>query len=571
MNTRRKNASLQNSPIVSRPALFTLASCVVAFGAGALFASIPHFLSTSSPETPGTAIQAESVNPGPDRVVSGIAVQASFSEESVAEAFRTETGAKRWLTLLSAAEKATAEEMPALLRIVGDESAAATRMLAARWAELDPKHMWVSICADYLTPPGTSGTLPFRWMLSDVLFEQWMMRDRTASLQALSDSPRFPELDGFRMFIARRVMKADVEEGLSLMERWDLLHYGPDMKVVGEWAAANPQRAIEIATKLRGTYTTKDIFEHVSKALAKADPQAALRLAATLEPDQRQRFSMEAIRAWAGKDVNAAIAFASAQTDPSLRVSLSSTIANVWGESDPLAALAWSEKNLPASARAGVIPSLIMEVAKKDLTAASQLAADMEPGAAQNNACALIFKTWFEKGHTEREAALEWLASLPDDSARRAGLQRVALGWAQSDPDGMRDFISGPMGHIAEHYIIREVAEKQAEKNPQAAMEWATSLPGYRGANASLSVMDHWMQIRPNDAAAYARTLPAGPHRELAIGTVSRRFLDLSVEQAASWYRTLPSADQKIAREAFDREKLSGEKKRQLEQALNQH
>lgn len=569
MNTHRKNPSLQDSPLVPRPVLVTLASCAVAFGAGAIFAGIPHFFPTSSPETPGTAIQAESVNPGPNRVVSGIAVQASFSEESVAEAFRTETGAKRWLTLLSAAEKATAEEMPALLRIAGNDGAA-VRMLASRWAELDPKHMWVSICADYLTPSGTPGMLPSRWVLSDMLFERWMKHDRTAALQALDDSPLFPELDHFRVHIAKRVMKADVEEGLRLMEKWNILHFGPDMKVVGEWATANPQRAVEMAMKLRGTFTAHDILEHVSKSMAKADPQVALRFAATLEPNLRERFSGEAIRAWAEKDVNAAAAFAAAQTDPYLRASLSSAVAFAWGKSDPIAALAWSEKILPPNARAGVIPHLIMEVAKKDLTAASQLAADMEPGAAQNNACASIFETWFEKGPTEREAALEWLASLPDDSARRAGLQRVARDWAQSDPDGMRDFISGPLGHIAEHYIIREVAEKQTAKNPQAAMEWATSLPGYRGANACLSVMDQWMRIRPDDAAAYARHLPAGQHRELAIGTVSHRFLDLSVEQAASWYHTLPAADQKIAREAFDRQKLSEAKKRRLEQALNQ-
>src|SRR6185295_14259440 len=46
------------------------------------------------------------------------------TNDPLADALRTETGAKRWLLLVCAAEKATALDMPGLIRIAGNDSAA---------------------------------------------------------------------------------------------------------------------------------------------------------------------------------------------------------------------------------------------------------------------------------------------------------------------------------------------------------------------------------------------------------------------------------------------------------------
>jgi len=192
----------------------------------------------------------------------------------------------------------------------------------------------------------------------------------------------------------------------------------------------------------------------------------------------------------------------------------------------------------------------------------------MEPGAAQNRACASIFETWFNKGKGERDAAFDWLASLPDSSARKAALERVQWDWMWRDPEGVRDFIAGPHGDLASDSMIHQVARNQAARNPEAAMQWAASLPAERAADARNAVFESWVSVRPDGAADYARKLPAGTDRNRAIRTVSQTLIFQAPQQAVEWYRSLPSADQKLVREIFDHTSLTEAQRRQLDDAI---
>lgn len=215
---------------------------------------------------------------------------------------------------------------------------------------------------------------------------------------------------------------------------------------------------------------------------------------------------------------------------------------------------AWAGANLQAAAG-------------KSLTTASQLVSDMAPGPAQNRACAAIFETWFAKGAGERDAAFEWVASLPDPAARRAAMESVERDWMWKDPQGVRDFISGPHGDLATREMVDRVAHHEAVRNPEAAMEWAGSLGANRAPGARRSVLASWLHTRPEAAAAYARTLPAGPDRASALRTVTTTLAWQSPEQAGAWIRSLSAAEQKAAREALDQDRVPEEKRRQIEAA----
>jgi hypothetical protein len=558
---------------MNRTTLHTVTGSFVALLIGAAAARLPtHFPGegnkTASAQERAAASSNTSATPNPSSAVKReTATSARDVEESLARSFRGETGARRWLVLLSAAENARAEDMPGLIRMAGTDSAT-VRMLGARWAELDPKHMFISLCADYLLPEDAPGGLPSRWILSDVLFEQWTKTDLAGAIKALNDAPNFGGRESLRMTVANQVMKTDVEEGLRVMKEWNIRNYIPDMKMVGEWAARDPQHAAEAVMKLGSDYAALEALKQVGKAWAQTDPEAGLRFAASLDATSRAALATEVMRAWAEKNVASAAAFAAGQPDMSFRSALAQGLVSAWGKTDPAAALAWSQENLRGAARTEAIAGLVKAAAEKSLTSASQLVADMEPGPAQNRACASIFETWFNKGKGERDAAFEWLASLPDAEARRAALERVQWNWMWNDPIGVRDFLNGPYGNLASPSMIQQVARNQAARNPEAAMEWASNLPADRAADARNAVLENWLSVRPEGAAAYARKLPAGPERDHAIRTVSQNLIFQSPEQAADWFRTLPAAEQKTAREVFDHTGLSDDQRRQLEQAL---
>ena len=305
----------------------------------------------------------------------------------------------------------------------------------------------------------------------------------------------------------------------------------------------------------------------MGKAWAKGNAAEGIQFAAGLAPGARTSLAGEIIERWAERDLIAAIAYAETQPD-AMRAALAAGLVATWGKSDPAAALAWSQQNLKGGTRSEAIGNLVTAFAEKDLAAAGGLVASMEPGAAQNRATVAIFETWLKKGATERAAAFEWLAGVPDAEARHAAIDKAGWSWAVGDPAGARDFIAGPHGDMASANMIQLVASIQGRANPEATMEWASALPADRRESARNAALQGWTEARPEGAIAFTRALSAGPERTRAIETVSQSLVYLSAEQAAKWLRDLPSAEQKIAREIYDRTNLTEDKRQQLNQAL---
>ena len=535
----------------------TISGCVLALTLGA---TLPLLIPDQRAPVQASAT---SKNDATSTILPGRQVSAALQNS-----IKSGTGATRWLQLLSTLENAKAEDMPGLIRVASSDSAM-IRMLAARWAELDPDHMFRSIYADYMLPEGAPSTLPSRHILSDVLFEQWTKSDLKAAIKALTDVPDFSGREQLRMTVSDRVMQVDVEEGLRVLKEWSVQNYLPDMKKVAEWAGKDPQHAAEVVLSLGENYGSREALKQVGKAWGQRDPGGGLRFAAGLDAGMRGALGSEIMASWAASDLRSAVAFATDEADLSLRASVSRGLVSAWAKSDPAAALAWSQEHLRGVNRAETIGGLIKTAAEKDLTAAADLAAGMEPGVAQNKACVSIFETWFNKGPEQRDAAFTWLAALPDSEAQRAALERVQWNWAWKDPDAVKDFISGPHGSLASSNLINQVARNQAARNPETAMEWARSLPAQQSAEARRAVFDSWLSMRPQNAAEYARNLPAGPERETAIRSVSQTLVYQSPEQAVSWYRKLSVEDQKLAREVFDGVGLPSDRRQQLNEALN--
>jgi hypothetical protein len=491
-----------------------------------------------------------------------------IADETLAQALKTETGARRWVLMFAALEKATAFDIPGLIRAAGNDSAM-TRMLAARWAELDPLGMFQSIQADYLLPEGSSAALPNRWVLSDVLFTEWIKRDSQAVFDAVTKAPDLPGRDNLRMNVVNQFMRIDVEKGLLAMKEWNIRNYLPDLKGVAEWAARDPGRAAQVVAQMGGEYAYLEALQVVGASWAKSDPKAGLQFAASLSPGQHAMLAKGIMSAWAERDIAGAVAAATAERDPLARAALAPGLVAAWGKTDPAAALAWSQEQMRGVARTEAIAGLIKAAAEKDLKTASELVADMKPGAAQNGACVSIFETWFNKGEGERTAAFDWLASLPDSAAQRAALEKVQWNWAWKEPDAVKEFISGPYGTLASQSMVHQVARNQTSKNPEAAMKWASQLPQDRANGAQQAVLDYWLQVRPEGAVEYARTLPAGAQREQAINTVTQTLIYQDPIQAAVWYRKLAGREQQNMREMIQRSGMPETTRKRLEAALS--
>ena len=538
---------------MNRQTLYTIAVCSVALALGAAVGNL-HSASNAAPQSLEPAARPSSAaTPSPERA------------EIFAKAVREETGAKRWLALISAAEHATAADMPGFIRLAGKDDAM-LHMLAAHWAELDPKHMLATLYADALLPFGSADKLPGNAILRDVLLEEWTKNDLAGAVAAMRDVPDFSMRGNFRRSLANSVLQTDLERGLQLMSEWKT-GFTADAGKIAAWAARDPHHAADVVVPLSGSYGGSDLLKEIGKAWAKGDPAAGLKYAARLASGSRANLGVAIIEGWAERDLAAAVAYAEAEPDAN-RAALAAGLVATWQKTDPTAALDWSLQNLKGNTRNEVIENLVKTIAEKDLTAAGELIVNMPPGGAQNRATTVLFETWAKKGANEREAALDWLASVPDADARREAIDRFGWTWGIGDPAGVRDFIAGPHGDMASSHIVNTIAWSQGQANPEATLAWANSLPADRRQPAILGAVRAWTESRPEGAMQYARALPAGAERSRAIETVSEYLAYASAERAAQGLRDLPHAEQKIAREIFDRAQLPDDRRKQLDAAL---
>jgi hypothetical protein len=542
---------------MQRSTLYTIGGCVLALGIGA--AAATWRVQDSLPATSPTAVPAQEE----------LSAGARSIDPKLAQDLKAEKGAKRWLLLLSAAEHATAKEMPGLIRAAGNDSAAA-RMLGARWAELDPMHMFRSMHVEFLQPDGSPGALPDRHGLMDTLFEHWSKNDPQALLRTLTDVPNFSGRDQLRMTAMNQLMKVDVELGMQSLSEWGIRHYMPDMRKVKEWAAKNPKRAAEVTLKSNTEYAGQEALRYVGKAWAESNPEEGLRFAATLDLRARSNLADAVIRSWADRDLKATLAFVNTQTDPAFRTALGPALMETWGKTDPEAALAWGEENLKGAARNTAIAGLIKYAAETNLERAAELVSGLEGGAAQRSAAASLFETWFKKGKDQRNAAFEWLAAIPDRETQQAAFDRVQWDWVWRDPVGVREFIDGPHGKMVSESMIRQVASNQTARNPEDAMKWAKGLPEDRREGAKNAVLSSWLSIRPEGAVEYARNLPSGAERDQAIETITGSLIYQSPQQTGDWYRSLPAADQKKARGVIDRHGFAPSQREELLKAIGE-
>ena len=483
-------------------------------------------------------------------------------------AFESEKGAARWLKLLAASEEATAREMPGLIRAAGKDGAA-IRMLAARWAELDPMHMFRTLHGEYLVAEDAPGALPERSALMDILIESWCAANPAAVVKTLNDVPNFSQREQLRMRAASQLIKTDVERGLTAMSDWNIRNYLPDLKAVGAWAAKDPARAAEVVAKLGHSAVGREALTQVGKAWAATDPQGALQKAASLPFFAGITFAGQIVGDWAARDLKSAERFTTQIKDPAMRNAAGLGLAKAWAKTDPAAAVAWSNENLRGAARAEAVGGVIKALAEKDIRAAAELASGLEGGALQSRACASIFETWFDKGASSREAAFEWLAGIEDAAVRSAALETVQWKWVWTEPAGVKEFIAGKFGYLASEAVVNNVARNQGMRDPEAAWKWAESLAEDRRTGASQAVLTSWLSIRPEAAADFVRKMEAGAKRDQAIQTVAQHLVWQSPQLAGKWWKGLGPADRKVVREIYDRYGLPADQKAQLENALS--
>lgn len=451
----------------------------------------------------------------------------------------------RWLVLLGEADEADAARMPALIKAAAGEWVVVS-LLAQRWAELDPQHMFATLLADALT---NQPSLDREGSLMLSLFAHWAKADPDAAVAALKEPTGLSAGQTIRRHVSNWIMQSDPARGVKLMIDWKVAdNFVPDISALGKWVDENPRAAAEVATAGDLGSASWGILRRIGAAWAASDPAAALAFAAEKRGTARLRLAEAVISEWARRDLKAAVAHLAAEPDAAIRGKLGLPIVESWAAQDPQAALLWANENLKGAARNSAAASVVKTMAAKDIGAAAEFIAGLDEGSARDQSVNQLLRTWLSKDKKEdATAALTWMAALPDADARRQAMEQSSWRLFYAAADETIAFLNSPQGAIAPQQLFDRAAQHLAQKNPGSAMQWAAALPPERRSAAQESVLNEWMSTRPDAAMEWVRGLPKGGQRDASITAATMNLAWQSVDTTRRWLQSLPAADRPAA------------------------
>lgn len=475
-------------------------------------------------------------------------------------------GVTRWLYWLEAVEKAQLSDFPRLAQLVEDNSIARD-LLAARWIDLNPRHMFDTIAAYY-------GTSEVWSSLGNTLFKEWPKRDKQAVIDALSESNANHaggRMKNWRWQVAGALIESDPEIGIKLFHQWNIENYGPRMKGVGPWAAENPRHAAEVGLAHPSGYASQLIMEEIGKQWAQVNPTEALEFAATRRDQYGSLLAASALKSWAEKDLYKAAEWL-VSTDSSTRNRLSRPFVEAWGKREPEAALAWCEDNLTGTTLAQAVGGLVKGAAENDVQEAAALVESLKPSAARTEGAIAVAQKWMP-GYGSREPVKSelktWLAQLDTQSLRRV-LENLQWRWSESDPKGFGDFIKELRPEQVPPHSYGHISRSFARSDPEQALEWASTLQGSAALSAGQEAFSTWFESQPDPSIRWLQSLPAtDPRRQSFFEAMVRNIAHNHL--AAERLQLLPVDQRQAAREIIKKIPLAEERRNNLLTAVESH
>lgn len=423
------------------------------------------------------------------------------------------TGVTRWLYWTEAVEKAALTDFPRLARLAEGNPVAA-RLLAGRWIELNPRHLFDTLVAVAKDPRGFPIT-----EFSVPLFDSWSKSDPEAVIAALDAAAtaglRGDLLTNWRMRMIEPLFKDHVERAIVVMNEWNIRSYLPRMNGVEKWAAADPRHAAEFALANAVGFASQNILETIGKAWAKTDPAAALEFSAPRRDSLGSQMAAAVLGQWAGRDLAGAAEWLS-KADAGARARLSPAFVEGWARQDSAAALTWANANLEGPSLAAAVSGAFKGVAEQDVAGAAGLVASMQPSPARTEAAIVVARKWFPEFSSNQPVkpeALAWLQGLDANALGRV-IGEVSWQWAESDPKSFQRVLASANGEKAPPEAYLTLARGLTRKNPVEAMAWAERVPEDRRAVSGEAALTEWRRYQPEAAMKWLGELPPSDPRK---------------------------------------------------------
>lgn len=380
--------------------------------------------------------------------------------------------------------------------------------------------------------------------------------DRRAALQILYS--RYAELDphaalahlaALNLDIDTQVIgtlfqswaKEDVNAAIAAANAMDNLsrRRAAGNAILQTFAQTDPGRLDEVAARLQGNFDTDHFHAQAIALSANHAPRLALEQALAL-PTQgaRHRAVYQVARVWARNDPGGAFAHGLTIADLRQRSAFLESVVGHWVGDDPRSALD-AVRSLPSAGdRDRLLHNAIYHLAGLDPRQAFEVAASLE-GRASDQALQQVVDRWMQ---SDPEAALAAADTIADPAHKRQVLAAAARQYAERDPQAAVLWAS-QLPEQTRSLVYTRMLNQLARSDPQQALEIALNDDSGQRQRLIGSVIRSTSQQRPELAASFVARLPAGELRRQAASQIASNWAAHDPDAALAWVETLDDGD----------------------------
>ncbi len=193
--------------------------------------------------------------------------------------------------------------------------------------------------------------------------------------------------------------------------------------------------------------------------------------------------------------------------------------------------LADVEAETDSDLRGEVLERAVESVSDTELPAVlDSLARDANPAAAEMGL--LLVRRWAEN---DPAAAAAWTSQLPENPARRAALEHVAIAWANTDVAAATRWVQSLPENENKHAAIIALAYEAARTGPVPALELASTLSPTSSRDYLLvHAVSQWAGTDSTTAATWAMQVADPTLRERLVAAVAIASAELDGAAAAT-------------------------------------
>ena len=381
--------------------------------------------------------------------------------------------AERRLRLLDLLARAEPAELRRLF-LGSSASLREKRMIASRWAEVDPRGLLEALAE--VSRSEWEREMSHYDTIRRLLFQSWVRDDPEAALAAAEELDRRPQFRGVRWDAVAALFAVDPARAFALAESLPMGRQGTPFPE-SVWKA-DPAGFLKMAGGASGQALNHgEIGMAVGNAFGewvKSDPAAASAWLTDRTPDQRRVLWDQLAARLIAIDPAAAQAWFASVPPSAEREQAGVAMVRAWSLTDPRAALDWLQDNL-VGVQGVAFTHVARSLVDQGVEQAKALVDAMPAGSQRDLVVDSIAQTWSER---EFKPAMEWVLALPpDDPGRRRAMQSLAPRWAEQDLAGAAAFVAAERGLGESQALLWNLPHQFVAQDAAAGVAWAGSLP----------------------------------------------------------------------------------------------